>query len=227
MRKNLLWPTEIYSFKSDIIDNDKIKELILQKEDGGADLRAGLAYRGAWQSNRSILEENEFSEIKDFLFECTSSIKNEIYDDDVKFSLVQSWANVNRYNHDNPSHIHDDSHWSCVYYVTETYTAPLYLKDPRIKMESDPLNFEKKVASDNFHFSLRTKYFKTLGVDKASNAVATTNVFKCFKTLGSEKSISSMPGDVVFFPSWLEHRADKNSTDNPRIVIACTFLIEE
>ena len=83
MRKNLLWPTEIYSFKSDIIDNDKIKELILQKEDGGADLRAGLAYRGAWQSNRSILEENEFSEIKDFLFECTSSIKNEIYDDDV------------------------------------------------------------------------------------------------------------------------------------------------
>ena len=162
------------------------------------------------------MEENNFSEIKDFLFECTSSIKNEIYDDDVKFSLVQSWANVNRYNHDNSGHIHDDTHWSCVYYVTETYTAPLYLKDPRIKMDSD-----------NFHFSLRTKYFKTLGVDKASNAVATTNVFKCFKTLGSEKSISSMPGDVVFFPSWLEHRVDKNSTNNPRIAIACTFLIEE
>ena len=217
MKKNLLWPTEIYSFKNEIIDNNKIKELILQKEDGSAGISGSRRpFGGAWQSNRSILEENNFSEIKDFLFECTSSIKNEIYDDDVKFSLVQSCANVNRYNHDNSGHIHDDTHWSCVYYVTETYTAPLYLKDPRIKMDSE-----------NFHFSLRTKYFKTLGVDKASNAVATTNVFKCFKTLGSEKSISSMPGDVVFFPSWLEHRVDKNSTNNPRIAIACTFLIEE
>ena len=214
MKKNLLWATEIYSFKSDNIDNDKIKEILLEKEK--SESSRSISNIGGWQSEDTILEEDDFSGIKDFLFECVSSIKDEIYRDDVKFLLAQSWANVNRCGHYNLNHVHGNSHWSCAYYVTETYTAPLYLKDPRIKMDSD-----------NFHFSLRTKYFKTLGVDKASNAVATTNVFKCFKTLGSEKSISSMPGDVVFFPSWLEHRVDKNSTNNPRIAIACTFLIEE
>ena len=132
----MLWPTEIYSFKNEIIDNNKIKELILQKEDGSAGISGSRRpFGGAWQSNRSILEENNFSEIKDFLFECTSSIKNEIYDDDVKFSLVQSWANVNRYNHDNSGHIHDDTHWSCVYYVTETFKSPIYFVDPRVRAQ--------------------------------------------------------------------------------------------
>ena len=32
MKKNLLWPTEIYSFNSNTIDNNKVKERILEKE---------------------------------------------------------------------------------------------------------------------------------------------------------------------------------------------------
>ena len=32
MKKNLLWPTELYSFETENIDNDKIKEIILEKE---------------------------------------------------------------------------------------------------------------------------------------------------------------------------------------------------
>ena len=62
MKKSLAWPTEIYSFKNEIIDNDKIKELILQKEDGSAGISGSRRpFGGAWQSTRSILEENEFS----------------------------------------------------------------------------------------------------------------------------------------------------------------------
>ena len=32
MKKSFLWPTEIYNFKSETIDNDKMKEIILEKD---------------------------------------------------------------------------------------------------------------------------------------------------------------------------------------------------
>ena len=188
MKKNLLWPTEIYSFNSNTIDNNKVKERILEKEKGESS--RSISNVGGWQSEDTILEEEVFSEIKDFLFECVSSIKNELYIDDVDFLLAQSWANVNRYNHDNSGHIHDDTHWSCVYYVTETYTAPLYFIDPRVR-----------IYMDNSNLFLKNKYYNTLGSEK------------------------SMPGEVIFFHSWLEHAVAKNSTDNPRISISCNFLV--
>ena len=190
MKKNLLWPTEIYSFKNEIIDNVKIKEIFLEKEK--SELSRSISNIGGWQSEDSILEENDFSEIKDFLLKCVSSIKNEIYRDDVKILLAQSWANVNRFGHYNLNHVHGNSHWSCSYYVTETYKAPLYFSDPRVRK-----------SMDNSQYLLKNK---------------------CSDRLGSEKS---MPGEVIFFPSWLEHAVAKNSTDNPRISISCNFLIRE
>ena len=185
-----LWPTEIYSFKNEIIDNDKIKEIILEKEKN--EPSRSISNVGGWQSVDSILEENGFSEIKDFLLELFSSIKNELYRDNVKFLLVHSWANVNRFGHYNTSHVHGNSHWSCAYYVTETYGAPLFFKDPRVRKDTD--------AS---HLYLKNKYFNTMGSEK------------------------NMPGEVIFFPSWLEHGVSKNSTDNPRISISCNFLLGE
>ena len=188
MKKNLLWATEIYSFKSDNIDNDKIKEILLEKEK--SESGRSLSNVGGWQSEDTILEEDGFSGIKDFLFECVSSIKNEIYIDDVKFFLAQSWASVNRNGHYNVNHDHGNSQWSCAYYVTETYTAPLYFIDPRVR-----------IYMDNSNLYLKNKYFQQLGAEK------------------------SVPGEVIFFPSWLEHAVAKNSTDNPRISISCNFLV--
>ena len=190
MKKNLLWPTEIYYFKNEIIDNDKIKEIILEKEKN--EPSRTISNIGGWQSEDSILEENDFSEIKDFLIECLSSIKNEIYIDDVKFLLSTSWANINKFGHYNLNHVHGNSHWSCAYYVTETYGAPLYFHDPRVRIDMD-----------YSHYFLKNKYFNTLGPEK------------------------NMPGEVLFFPSWLEHGVSKNSTDNPRISISSNFLLGE
>ena len=133
MKKNLLWPTELYSFNTENIDNDKIKEIILEKEK--IESSRDLSNRGGWQSQDSLLEEKDFYEIKDFLFECTESIIRDMYQDDIKFSMVSSWANVNRKEDYNISHIHGNSHWSCAYYVTGTYTAPIYFIDPRIRAE--------------------------------------------------------------------------------------------
>ena len=48
MKKNLLWPTEIYSFNSNTIDNNKVKERILEKEKGESS--RSISNVGGWQS---------------------------------------------------------------------------------------------------------------------------------------------------------------------------------
>ena len=89
MKKSFLWPTEIYYFKTKNINNDKIKEIILEKEkkdieglsieqtsNMGESQRSVLdrgSVVGGWQSRQSynsILEEEEFSEISDYLKKC-------------------------------------------------------------------------------------------------------------------------------------------------------------
>ena len=120
MKKNLLWPTEIYSFKNNTVNNTEILNLILQKEK--TEESRSISNIGGWQSSEDLLFESSFHEVKTFLFQCTDMLKKELYEDDAKFSLLQSWANVNRNGDYNMGHIHGNSHWSCVYYVTETYT---------------------------------------------------------------------------------------------------------
>ena len=88
--------------------------------------------------------------------------------------------------------LHYNSHWSCVYYITETYGAPIYFIDPRVRAGMFIIIGSKK-----------NKYNNTLTIDKCE------------------------PGDVIFFPSWLEHGVKQNLTDNPRISISCNFVLIE
>ena len=46
--------------------------------------------------------------------------------------MINSWANISRRGECTMPHIHEESSWSCVYYVTPTEDANLYLKDPRL-----------------------------------------------------------------------------------------------
>tara|TARA_Y100000296_G_scaffold75863_1_gene95995 strand:+ start:321 stop:902 length:582 start_codon:yes stop_codon:yes gene_type:complete len=156
MNKKMLWPTDIYSFKNVDIDNDKIKEIILEKEKTEPSRK--ISNMGGWQSHGELISEDCFSEIKNFLFECASSIKNEIYKDDVKIFLAQSWANVNRYGHSNINHVHPNSHWSCAYYITETYTAPLYFIDPRARSQM--------FSAYDLH-NENNKYYDSVGPEKS------------------------------------------------------------
>ena len=155
MNKKLVWPTELYSFKNVNIDNDKIKKIILEKEKTEPSRK--VSNMGGWQSHRELLIEDCFSEIKNFLFECISSILDEIYIDGVNFYLAQSWANVNRYGHSNVIHTHGNSHWSCSYYVTETYTAPIYFADPRVRSQM--------FAAYDLH-NEKNKYYSNIGPEQ-------------------------------------------------------------
>ena len=156
MNKNLLFATELYSFNNENIDNDKIKEIILEKEKNEPSKK--LSNKGGWQSQEDLIKEKDFSEIKDFLFECTESITKDLLLDNVKFFMLQGWANVNRKGDYNIPHIHPNSHWSCAYYITETYLAPIYFFDPRIRAEmfsavdSKTIGLEKSVPGQALFF---------------------------------------------------------------------------
>ena len=199
MNKSSLWPTEIYNFKSETIDNDKIKEIILEKEkedDARYPVKAnsrGSRGRGIGHgtSKDSLLTEDCFSEITDFLFDCTLAITEDLYRDGIKFCMTDSWANVKRDGDHSLNHIHPNSHWGCAYYVTETYESPIYFSDPRIR----------KHMYEAYGLERENKYSNTMGPAK------------------------NYPGEVLFFPAWLEHAVSNNLNKNPRISISANFTV--
>ena len=73
MKKNLLWPTEIYSFKNNTVNNTEILNLILQKEK--TEKSRSISNIGGWQSSEDLLFESSFHEVKTFLFQCTDMLK--------------------------------------------------------------------------------------------------------------------------------------------------------
>ena len=133
MAEKHLWPTEIYAFSNRNIDNDKINKIILKKEK--TESGRTLSNMGGWQSQGDLINEDSFSEIKNFLNECFLSIKENLYRENVRVSLTEGWANVNKKGNSNAIHIHPNSHWSCVYYVTKTFKSPIYFVDPRVRAQ--------------------------------------------------------------------------------------------
>ena len=61
-----------------------------------------------------------------------NEILSQIYVDDASIKMINSWANISRKGEYTMPHIHEEANWSCVYYVTPTEDANLYLKDPRL-----------------------------------------------------------------------------------------------
>ena len=116
---------------------------------------------------------------------------SETYVDSATIRMINSWANISRKGEYTLPHIHEEASWSCVYYVTPTGDANLYLKDPR------PLE-----QMDRSHHYLKDPY---------ANVV---------------KKRPFQTGEVILFPSWLEHGVGTNISNSARISIAANFLIE-
>ena len=126
-----MWPTTTYTFTVNDIDNELIKDDILEREQKGLGFRFDPIQGGGWQSNKDLLDY-EFSFLKKSLLVGANEILSKIYIDDASIKMINSWANISRKGQCTMPHIHEESNWSCVYYVTPTEDANLYLKDPRL-----------------------------------------------------------------------------------------------
>ena len=126
-----MWPTTTYTFTVNNIDNEYIKNKVLEREQKGLGFRFDPIQGGGWQSNKDLLDY-EFSFLKKSLFIGVNEILSQIYVDDAYIKMINSWANISRKGEYTMPHIHEESSWSCVYYVTPTEDANLYFKDPRL-----------------------------------------------------------------------------------------------
>ena len=185
-----MWPTTIYTFTVNNIDNIQIKNEILDREQKGLGFRFNPIQGGGWQSNKDILD-SEFPDLKKSLLIGINKILGQLYVDDSTIRMINSWANISRKGECTMPHIHEEASWSCVYYVTPTEDANLYFKDPRL------LEY-----MDKSHHYLKQPY---------------TNVIR--KRPFNE-------GEVILFPSWLEHGVGAATKEMTRISISCNFLIE-
>ena len=126
-----MWPTTTYTFNVNNIDNEFIKDKVLEREQKGLGFRFDPIQGGGWQSNKDLLDY-EFSFLKKSLLMGVNEILSQIYVDDASIKMINSWANISRKGEYTMPHIHEEANWSCVYYVTPTEDANLYLKDPRL-----------------------------------------------------------------------------------------------
>jgi uncharacterized protein (TIGR02466 family) len=131
-----MWPTTTYTFTVNNIDNEYIKNKVLEREQKGLGFRFDPIQGGGWQSNKDLLDY-EFSFLKKSLLMGVNEILSQIYVDDASIKMINSWANISRKGECTMPHIHEESSWSCVYYVTPTEDANLYLKDPRLLEQMD------------------------------------------------------------------------------------------
>ena len=126
-----MWPTTTYTFTVNNIDNEYVKNKVLEREQKGLGFSFDPIQGGGWQSNKDFLDY-EFSFLKQSLLVGVNEILSQIYVDDASIKMINSWANISRKGEYTMPHIHEESNWSCVYYVTPTEDANLYLKDPRL-----------------------------------------------------------------------------------------------
>ena len=131
-----MWPTTTFTFSINNIDNEQIKNKSLDREKKGLGFRFDPVQGGGWQSNKDLLDF-EFPDLKKSLLVSVNEILSQIYVDHATIKMINSWANINRIGEFTMPHIHEEASWSCVYYVTPTEDANLYLKDPRILEQMD------------------------------------------------------------------------------------------
>ena len=193
VKKIQSWPTSTFVFKIEDMNNEQMQREIIAREKKGLGFKFDPIQGGGWQSNKDLLDtETVFFNLREHLILYINEILSETYIDTATIRMINSWANVSRKGEYTMSHIHEEASWSCVYYITPTGDANLYLKDPR------PLE-----QMDKSHHYLKEPY---------------TNVIrkKPFQT-----------GEVILFPSWIEHGVGINISDSVRISIAANFLIGE
>ena len=131
-----MWPTTTYTFTVKNIDNEQIKNRVIEREQKGLGFRFDPIQGGGWQSNKDLLDF-EFSYLRKSLLVGINEILGQIYVDSASIKMINSWANISRKGEYTMPHIHEEANWSCVYYVTPTEDANLYIKDPRLLEQMD------------------------------------------------------------------------------------------
>ena len=192
-RGDNLFPSQVWRHHTDKIDNRKLENIILEKEQ--KDKGVTFTNVGGYHSSAINLEkEKGFKCIYDYINECMEVI---LFENNYKPNLgilsSHGWANINRKGDFNREHVHPDCHWSGVYYV----------KTPA---NCGELRFHNPIAASSM---VKSGHLLNL---------TSSNI----KTSFFLNSIPLDPyeGSILIFPSWLFHSVDPNRSNYDRISIS-------
>jgi len=116
--------------------------------------------------------------------------------DNAQFYLQNSWCNIHKPGEESQIHYHGGSLLSGVYY-------PIFPKN------SGDISFYRAVSYTNlFHSTIRVEF------DENNNVNAETY------------TIRLKEGSIVIFPSQLEHKVQKNNSDQNRYSLAFNFFVK-
>ena len=192
-RGDNLFPSQVWRHHTDKIDNRKLENIILEKEQ--KDKGVTFTNVGGYHSSAINLEkEKGFKCIYDYINECMEVI---LFENNYKLNLgilsSHGWININRKGDFNREHVHPDCHWSGVYYV----------KTPA---NCGELRFHNPIAASSM---VKSGHLLNL---------TSSNI----KTSFFLNSIPLDPyeGSILIFPSWLFHSVDPNRSNYDRISIS-------
>ncbi|MDC0002479.1 TIGR02466 family protein [bacterium] len=154
------------------------------------------AYAHDHTADKYILNQPRLAKLKAQIQEaCNVFVKDELkVTDEVEFVLENSWLNRHTQGQHSVSHWHSNAMISGVYYIQTNDT-------------SGDIVFNKSHLYTNL-------FTDTVRVSYSDTSMYTT----------SEFFITPEPGDVVMFPSHLEHRVLENDSNMPRYSLAFNFF---
>ena len=193
-----LFPTEMWISELNHIDNEKLTELLLKREQEEVTMKTDLRYFvssvGGWQSEPDLhnRENIQLQNLLKSIGKVTDQIKkHNRYGENVKAECISMWANVNRYKDYHKMHVHPHCTYSGVYYVkTPENCGTIQFFDPRK---------EKRMITDSDLWD---------SIDNLTSNITGSLV------------ITPEEGKLILFPCFLEHGVEANQTHEPRISIS-------
>ena len=207
---NNLFSSQVWKHQTDKIDNRKLENIILEKEQ--KDKGVTFTNVGGWQSSPiNLKEEKGFECIYNYINECMEVILwNNNYKQHLAIQSSHGWMNINRKGDFNREHVHPDCHWSGVYYV-------------KVRANCGELIFHNPITASSMVDSSHLLNIKSKKTDYDITGEQQNN-FVDSSFLGGV-TLDPHEGTLLIFPSWLFHSVYPNRSDYDRISISFNIKI--
>mgnify|MGYP001284729939 CR=1 FL=1 len=142
-----------------------------------------------------LLKDTRLSRVRNFLDERMKNYTENVVEIEDKFILTNSWSTITKKGEQHHVHNHPNSIFSLVFYVSSEGK-----KSGNLVFEFDPCRLEER-----WHFNFRVKKYNQFNSNTWEWEVET--------------------GDLVIFPSWMQHKTRENIADNDRIIIGANYFV--
>ena len=178
-----------------IVNNESLAKVITNRS--LAESSRELSNVGGWQSNDDLAEDAQFTDLISFVRQKLLKVAlHNNYIDELKFIIVNMWANINKFRDFNKAHLHPNSDWSFAYYVKVTEdSGGIVFCDPRVRRV---MRVQDDILIDYSNDSQHSIY-----------------------------TVNPLNGQLIIFPSYLEHYVEPNLTQETRISISGNIKYEK